>query len=129
MDIERTVDRMELEGARAQQSCEGLEEAKSISNYVIGNDPSRWIPGVPNHRTTAACRVCGDDRKLGYDFVVRSSADPGGIHLAYARADSLTTYYLEGSGIDRAYSIGAWSIPPSTHLDARNSRENLCNGF
>jgi Beta-propeller repeat len=25
--------------------------------------------------------------------------------------------------------IGAWTIPPSAQLDARNSRENLCNGF
>lgn len=176
-DIAETVVRMKLDGWRAPQSFEGLEEAKSISNRFTGGDPFGWIPGIPSYGRVGARRVhkvvdlvyCGNARKLRYDLVLRSCAGPRRIHLAYPGADSLITYYLGGS--DPAYSIAvdstgvvyvtdntnsinfptmtgtyqgaeskiespvadgkiaAWTIPPSAQLNARNSGENLCNGF
>jgi hypothetical protein len=98
-EIERTVVRMKLEGARSPQRFEGLDKAESISNYFIGNDPSKWRPNIPNYRKVHARGVYngvdlvyyGDGRKLEYDFVAHPGANPGIIHLAYEGADSLTT--------------------------------------
>jgi hypothetical protein len=98
-EIEQTVVRMDLEGSHAPQHFEGLEKVESISNYFIGNLPSKWVTNVPNYRKVRASGVYpgidlvyyGDGRELEYDFVVRPGANPGSIHLAYEGADSLTT--------------------------------------
>jgi hypothetical protein len=98
-EIEQTVVRMKLEGARAVHSFEGLEKAGSISNYFIGNDPSKWRSNIPNYRKVRATGIYpgidliyyGDGRRLEYDFVVRPGANPRIIRLAYEGADSLTT--------------------------------------
>jgi hypothetical protein len=244
-EIEQTVVRMKLDGAKAPRSFEGLDQLESISNYFIGNVPSKWLTKVPSYGKVRASSVYqgiglvfyGDSCKLDYDFVVRPGTNPGSIHLAYEGAASLTTdregslliatqlgklvqrkpldyqefdgerrevqasysirsgkvqfalsnwdrrrdlvidpvleysTYLGCSGADRAYSIAvdstgvayvtsstsstnfpnttgahqtgeskieipvadgkisAGTIPPSAQLDARNSRENLCNVF
>jgi len=98
-EMERSVVRMKLEGARRPQSFEGLEKAESISNYLIGNDPAKWIRNVANYRSVRATGVYpgidlvyyGDGRRLEYDFVVAPGSDPGRIHLAYEGAVSVTT--------------------------------------
>jgi hypothetical protein len=98
-EIDQTVVRMKLEGARAPRSFEGMEKAESVSNYFIGNDPSKWVANVPHYRKLRAHGVYpgidlvyyGDGRKLEYDFVVEPGADPSRIRLAYERAERLTT--------------------------------------
>src|SRR5215472_17725397 len=78
-EIEQTVVGMKLDGAKAPRSFEGLEKLESISNYFIGNMPSKWVTNVPNYRKARATGVYpgidlvyyGDGRKLEYDFVVR----------------------------------------------------------
>jgi adhesin/invasin len=98
-DIEQAVVRMKIEGARVPLSFEGLEKAESISNYFIGNDPSKWRANVPNYRKVRATGIYpgvdvvyyGDGRKLEYDFIVGPGADPSRIHLAYEGADHLNT--------------------------------------
>jgi hypothetical protein len=98
-EIEQTVVRMKLEGAHTPRSFEGLEKTESISNYFIGNDPSKWRSNVPNYRKVRATGIYpgidliyyGDGRKLEYDFVVRPGADPSRIRLAYEGAEHLNT--------------------------------------
>ena len=98
-EIEQTVVRMKLDGAMAPRGFEGLDKLESISNYFIGNVPSKWVTNVPNYRKVRAFGVYpgidlvyyGDGHKLEYDFVVRPGASPGLIHLAYEGADSLST--------------------------------------
>jgi hypothetical protein len=97
-EIEETVVRMKLDGAKAPRSFDGLEKLEAISNYFIGNIPSKWVTNVPNYRKVRAAGVYpgidlvyyGDGRKLEYDFVVRPGANPGIIRLAYEGADSMT---------------------------------------
>jgi adhesin/invasin len=96
-EIEQTVVRMKLEGSRVPQDFVGQEKLESISNYFIGNVPSKWVIKVPNYRQVRASSVYpgidliyyGDGRKIEYDFMVHPGADPGRIHLAYEGADSL----------------------------------------
>jgi hypothetical protein len=98
-EIERTVVRMMLDGARLPVRFEALEKAVSVSNYFTGRDPSKWKTNVPHYRKLRARGVYpgidlvyyGDGGKLEYDFVVKAGADPGRIRLAYRGAESLAT--------------------------------------
>ncbi len=75
-----------------------MDKAASVSNYFIGNDPSRWRSGVPSYDKVRAAGVYpgidvvyhGHERKLEYDFVVAPGADPGRIRLSFEGADKLT---------------------------------------
>ncbi len=97
-ETEQTVVRMRLEGASQTGIFEGLEKTASVSNYFIGNDPSKWVTKVPNYRKLAVQGIYpgidlvyyGDGRKLEYDFVVHPAADPSRIDITYAGADALT---------------------------------------
>ena|SRR5215831_15768991 len=88
-EIEQAVVRMKLDGARTPRSFEGLDKLESISNYFIGNVPSKWVTDVPSYRQLGASSVYpgidliyyGDWRKFEY----------GCIHLASEGAHSLTT--------------------------------------
>jgi len=65
-----------------------------ISNYLIGNDPSRWRRNVPHYARVRYGSVWpgidlvfhGRDESLEYDFVVSPGADPSAIRLRYANA-------------------------------------------
>jgi Beta-propeller repeat len=70
----------------------------SVSNYFIGNDPSRWHSNVANY---AAVRyeqqypgidwlIYGNPQHLEYDFVVAPHSDPRRIRLRIEGADSLS---------------------------------------
>jgi hypothetical protein len=97
-EMERSVVRMVLEGARRPGSFEGFEKAESISNYFIGKDSAKWLSNVPNYRRVRATEVYpgidvvyyGYGRRLEYDFVVGPGADPRRIHLAYEGAENVT---------------------------------------
>ena len=95
-ETEQAVVRMKLVGERPAR-WEGLEKQSGISNYLVGNDPSKWRTGVPNYgRVTARGvyrgidLVCyGNRRQLEYDLVVEPGADPREVQLAWEGADSM----------------------------------------
>jgi uncharacterized protein (TIGR03437 family) len=79
------------------------EPAVGEVNYHIGNNPDRWLTGVPNYGSVTARGVYpGIDlvwRENGglleYDFVVAPGADPDVIRLAWDGAEELR---LNGEG-------------------------------
>ena len=85
------VVRMKLVGARQPAQWAGLEKLPGISNYFLGNDPKKWHTDVPNYARVEAKGVYrginlayyGNQRKLEYDFIVASGADPGQVQLAW----------------------------------------------
>jgi len=95
--FEQAVVRMKFEGATVPRRFEGLDKAASVSNYFIGNDPSKWRSGVPNFSKVKAAGVYpgidivyyGNGRRLEYDFVVAPGADPGRIRLSFQGAEKL----------------------------------------
>ena len=54
LPAEQTVVRLKLDGARPSETFEGLEKSQAISNYFIGNDPSKWVTNVPRFREIRA---------------------------------------------------------------------------
>jgi hypothetical protein len=89
---------MQLVGASAGPQFVGLERLPGTSNYLIGNDPSRWHTDIPNYARVEARGVYpgvdliyyGNQSPLEYDFHVAPGADPGAIRLSFPGAESAT---------------------------------------
>lgn len=62
-----------------------------VSNYLIGNDPSKWHTNIVNYAKAGYQNVYrginlvyhGHQQQLEYDFVVKPGADPRAIRLAF----------------------------------------------
>jgi hypothetical protein len=82
---------MRLVGANPASRSVGLDKLSGVSNYLIGNDPSKWHTGVPNYGEVDYQHAYrgidlvyhGDQGQLEYDFVVKPGADPRAIWLAF----------------------------------------------
>jgi hypothetical protein len=94
---------MQLVGANPDPQVTGLDELPGKSNYLIGNDPSRWHTNVANYGRVAYAGVYpginlvyyGQQRQLEYDFQVAAGADPGQIRLAFT---GVTGIVVDGQG-------------------------------
>ncbi len=89
--------RMSLSGANRSPGVVGLDELPGRSNYLIGNDSSKWHTGVTNFSRVAETGVYpgidlvyhGNEGQLEYDFDVAPHADPRNIRIALAGAKGL----------------------------------------
>jgi hypothetical protein len=74
-----------------------------VSNYLIGNDPSKWHTNIANYAKARYRGVYrgvdlvyhGDQKQLEYDLVVEPGANPGAIRLAF---DGIQGKSLEANG-------------------------------
>ncbi len=74
---------------------EGIQEGKV--NYFIGNDPKKWKSNIPTHQAVIYKEVYpgidikfyGNNRKMEYDIIVKSGADPSKVHFAYEGIEGL----------------------------------------
>jgi hypothetical protein len=89
---------LSVAGTNAAPSLSPEQRQSSVSNYFIGNDPSKWRTNVANY---AAVRyeqvypgidwvVYGNPHQLEYDFVVAPQADPRQIELRVSGARSIS---------------------------------------
>ncbi|MBK1702788.1 SBBP repeat-containing protein [Thiococcus pfennigii] len=93
------VVRMRLEGAtlNAAPVVTGLDRQPGISNYFLGNDPTKWRTEIPHYARVQYDEVYagidlvfyGNPQQLEYDFVVSPGADPEQIRLAVSGADAV----------------------------------------
>ena len=87
---------MKLEDAQTGVSFVSQEQLPGISNYLIGNDRSKWHTRIPQYAKVQAQAVYpgidmvyyGNQGHLEYDFVIKPGADPNSIHLKYEGAKS-----------------------------------------
>src|SRR5205807_1376466 len=95
---QRDVVRMSLKDANATANVTGNDELPGKSNYLIGNDSSKWRRNVPHFARVRYQEVYpgvdlvyyGRDRQLEYDFEVGEGSDPKEIALHFEGADHLT---------------------------------------
>jgi len=91
-----SVVRMKLAGAHAAQ-VSGTDALPGKSNYLIGNDPSKWRRNVPQFSRVRYSGIYpgvdlvyyGNHGQLEYDFRVAPGADPGNIQLSFEGANEL----------------------------------------
>jgi len=90
--------RMNLDGANANAKFAAVDELPGKSNYLIGNDRSKWHTNVPNYRAVREAGIYpgidlvyyGNQRQLEYDFVVAPGADPREIELGFSGMRKIT---------------------------------------
>jgi uncharacterized protein (TIGR03437 family) len=90
--------RMTLRGSRPSAVADGVDPLPGVSNYLIGNDRSKWRTGVESfgrvrfHGVYPAIDLVyyGSQRKLEYDFVVSPGANPADIDLEFDGAERLS---------------------------------------
>jgi len=91
------VVRMQLRGANAAATSEGVDLLPGTANYFVGSDRSRWQAGIPTYSRVRFQGVYpgvdlvyyGNQRALEYDFVVAPGAKPKAIRLHFAGARKL----------------------------------------
>lgn len=82
---------MNLQNAKVASRVVASDAQAGKSNYLIGQDRSKWLTNVPNYGKVTYEDVykgvdlaySGNQRQLEYDFVVKPGADPSQIHVAY----------------------------------------------
>jgi hypothetical protein len=85
---------MKLVGASASLKVIGQDELPGKSNYLLGNDPKKWLTNVPIYSKVRYKDVYpgidlvyyGNESHLEYDFLVSPHADPNRITLSFAGA-------------------------------------------
>jgi hypothetical protein len=93
------VVRMKLVDSNANPTVNGEEQLQGKSNYLVGENTSKWRKDIPTYR-----RVKYDDvypgidlvyygtnqRELEYDFHVAAGADPNQIKLEFSGAEKIS---------------------------------------
>ncbi len=105
---------MKVAGARPGPEAEALDQLPGVSNYLIGNDSSRWRAGVAHYSRVRYREVYpgvdllyyGNQHQLEYDFVVAPGANPRVIRLQF---DGARQMVLERGG-DLALRTAAGEI-------------------
>src|SRR5437764_5126123 len=88
---------MSLVGANERAAVAGLDEQAGRSNYLIGNDPSRWRMNVANYSRVRYAQVYpgvnleyyGNQKQLEYDFRLGPGTSAERVRLAFKGADSV----------------------------------------
>jgi hypothetical protein len=93
------VVRVRLEPATRNPAptVEGLHRQPGISNYYLGNDPTKWRSGVPHYARVryedvypgVDLIVYGNPQQLKYGFVVTRGADPEQIRVSFDGVDGM----------------------------------------
>ncbi|HZR56308.1 MAG TPA: SBBP repeat-containing protein [Terriglobales bacterium] len=89
---------MALVGANTSSEVIGSDKLHSVSNYFIGNNPSRWHSNVPQFARVRYQAVYpgidliyyGRQGQLEYDFEVAPGADPKQVALQFDGSDKTT---------------------------------------
>jgi hypothetical protein len=85
---------MTLQNAQTASSVVASDEQIGKTNYLLGNDRSKWITNVANYGKVAYNGVYpgvdviyyGNQQNLEYDFVVKPGSSPAQIRIAYSGA-------------------------------------------
>lgn len=105
-----SVLRMRLVGANPSPQVSGVQRLRGISNYFIGNNPSRWRTKIPTYRKVRYESIYpgvdllyyGKQGQLEYDFVLQPGADPKQLRLRFegggAQIDALGDLVVAADG-------------------------------
>ena len=130
------VVRMQFLGANLSPRVRVEDQLPGKSNYLIGNDPSRWHTDIPHYAKVKYEGIYsgidllyyGDQHQLEYDFVVSPGADPNSIIIQFQGVD--------GMGIDaRGDLVLHTSVgeirqhKPLIYQEKDGARKAICGGY
>ncbi len=128
--------RMRVVDANPAATAKGLEQLDGVSNYLIGNDESRWIKNVSSYARVKFDAVYpgidmiyyGSQRKLEYDFVVAPGADPSRIRLEFEGAGGLSVDDMGDLLIDGPEGV-IRQHAPVVYQDIRGARRMVAGHY
>jgi len=90
--------KLRFEGANRSPVMEAEDRGGGISNYFIGNDPTKWRTDVPQFGKVRYREIYpgidavfyGNPEQLEYDFVLKPGADPSRIRLVFDGASKVS---------------------------------------
>jgi hypothetical protein len=90
--------RVEMIGTRTDAAPISMQRAGGVVNIFEGNDPSRWLTGIPTHARIGYTAPWpgidvwydGHDGRLESTYAVAAGADPGLVRLRYSGHDGLS---------------------------------------
>jgi hypothetical protein len=129
--------RLQLVGANSVPNPVGLDPLPGRSNYLIGDDPSRWHTNVATYGRVEYRDVYAGitlayhssaARQLEYDFTVAPEADPGVIRLAFQGADGMT---LDAQGNLVLHTVGGDVVEqaPLIYQESNGVRQTVAGGY
>jgi Beta-propeller repeat len=97
---------MKLRGANCNPRVTGIEKLPGITNYFLGQDPSRWKRNVANYSKIEYQSVYpgvdllyyGKDEELEYDFIVHPAARPSDIKISFSSVGGTQTAQIDSNG-------------------------------
>lgn len=110
-------------------TLEGVAQTGGRTNYVLGNDPKRWILGARQYRTVREAGVYpGIDvvyralqDKMRYDVQIKSHANPASIRMVIAGASSVTLG-ADGALHMKREGLSIDNRPPVAYQDIAGQR-------
>jgi hypothetical protein len=132
----QSVVRMKFAGANPEPQLEGAEALPGKSNYLIGNDPSKWRQNVASYEKVRYRSVYpgidliyyGNQRQLEYDFVVAAGADPNVIKLDF---DGVKQIRVDDQG-DLVLNTGDAEVrqnKPVTYQEVDGCRQEIASQY
>ena len=126
----------DLAGANEQAQISGADRLPGISNYYIGNDPTKWRTGIPNYGKVIYLNAYpgidvayyGNQGQLESDFIVAPGADPGEIRM---RVDGAQDLQIAAAG-DLIVSLEAGSVKlqqPVAYQIVHGVRREIRSGY
>jgi hypothetical protein len=117
-------------------TAEGVDPLPGATNYLLGDDPSRWRTGIVSFATARYVGVVpgvdlvyyGAGRDVEYDFVVAPGADPAAIRLAVEGAERVR---VDESG-DLVLSVAGGELrlrAPAIYQEGPGGRERVAGGY
>jgi hypothetical protein len=88
---------MKLEDANPMPLVSGVDQLQARANYIIGNDPAKWIKAVETYSGVSYSSVYpgidlmfyANQQRLEYDFTLAPGADFRAIKMRFEGADQL----------------------------------------
>jgi len=131
---EPVILRLDFHGSNSAPEVQGEQRLPGHSNYLIGNDPGKWLTSIPHYARVRYLEVYPGvdvlyytkDQQLEYDFIVRPGTNPNSIRLATQGA--LEIEQSEGSLVLKTAAGSAVLQKPGAYQEGPDGeREVACN--
>jgi hypothetical protein len=95
--IQQHLVKMRFLGANLNPKIEGLDKLPTKVNYIIGNNPNKWLKGIRTYKKIKYNNIYpgidlvyyGNQKQLEYDFVVSPGANPKNIKISFSGIEKI----------------------------------------
>jgi hypothetical protein len=93
--FQRDISRLTFIGSNKNPEIIPLNQTKLKVNYLKGNDPSKWVGGIPTSQAVLYknlyknidLKVYGIEKQIEYDWIVRPGGNPEDIRFEYENVE------------------------------------------